>query len=259
MSCFINIPSELDFLRTFPAIGGWASLIGQTNWKVRNSLPNFCKDIGLRQLDIFYVMKEQMSEATLKMLMCNKLKGSGRRYRGVYEQFVDEKAALKLKKSSPKNKKRINEIQKDIEKYVGQVFDNLASGESNLPLVVGAYAENQRTIVTANIGAVEEVRFYNGELNLLTDVQVEERLEAYNVVPIGLPQESIEKSPLLEETVKDLLGALRLDGLTRSQAILQVVEWNELDMDTAQKICEIPQHWFKIKDEYYYQFFYKEE
>lgn len=216
---FIEIPEELDFLRKFPKLGSWAMLVGSSVGLRPVSIPHFCKDINLRRMDIFWVENEQMAESDLKKVEKKFM------YRGSYSKSIE------LKKE-----------QEIIKNFLG--MDGFT----------GITSDIQNTIVDACIGGSQTVRFYCGELNVMSEEKINDMMDAYKIKSIDMIQDSIEENPILEETVRDIMGALMLDGLSKQESLLKVVEWNELETNTAKKMFKKPNHYFKIIDDYYFAF-----
>jgi len=107
----------------------------------------------------------------------------------------------------------------------------------------------QHTILDAHLGKSKLIRFFSGELNVITEDKLKNLIEFYNIKPLNIIQKRLEDNPLLEDTIKDLIGALQIDGLSKNEAIQTVVEWNELDVNTGKKIIDMPNHYYSLKKE----------
>lgn len=239
MSVFISIPKELGFIRSAPIGGSWAMLVGNPYAKRGYSLPAFCKDIGLRRMDIVWVYNEQMSKGDYErvekfthFLDCEETELENvremnrrqmKKYKGISKE-VDDKELL------------LNRYDSFIEEY-----DVLGVGGLNL----------QRTIFDIRLLNDKVARFYSGELSFITDDRLKTYLEAYTPTPLGIVG-GIKENFLIEETTRDLLGALQLDGMDESEALDEIVQIGELDPETAKKMVDLPNRYYKIKDSYYY-------
>lgn len=220
---FVPISDEFYFLRKAPIFGSWAMLVGNPLAPRGFKLPSFCKDICLRRMDIFWVDNEQLMGHDM----------------------------VRLKKYIHKlgyGKAEIEENKKRISQYVdeGNEDDEFSPRQAN---------SIQSRIFDANIGKDQTVRFYIGELKLITEEHIQKNLiEAYDSVPIGLAQNTLEEHPVMGEYLRDIIGALQLDGMTKAEAMDQVVKWGEAKPGDVVGQFKKPRHYYRIKDDYYYAF-----
>lgn len=217
---FVPIPEELSFIRTILKTGSWAILTGNSNAARGNKLPAFCKDLGLQKLDIIWVNDEKMPSRDLRIfnLKSNKLK----------------------LKDFEECKKFDNYLDKDLLRK----YDNLMNRYDE------RYNSIQRTILDARLNKSKTVRFYCGELSIISKKDIKEIIEAYITIPLAMNGREITDNVIVGDTIKDLIGALQLDGMSKEEAICQVVEWEESTWEELDSIIAKPNHYFKLKEEY---------
>lgn len=108
----------------------------------------------------------------------------------------------------------------------------------------------------------QTLRAWDTELNLKPSMMdhKEDLAEAYDLIHFTAGNIETETPPILNDLLKDLLGALQIDGLSKHEAIEMIVTegWLESPKDIdhlrnvhqSEVIRNLPSYYYKIKPEY---------
>jgi len=231
---FKTIPLRLDFIRTIPKTGSWVCLVGNPYAQRKNGLPAFTSQIGLRRQDIIWAYEELIPGSILKIL--NKyIKIS------IGIDIINSNKTRKLKKDY-----KLTEQDKiHIINYYNSILNH----------------NRTSSIFTVKTGHSETVRYYNHEVKIYTKEKLKKLREAYIIKHWTIGDiESTNISPILDDTLKDLIGSLQLDGMSKIEAIDYIIK-NMIDNTNKQNVllnCQynaiiesIPNYWYRLRNEYW--------
>lgn len=199
-------------------------LVGNHRARRGHALPGFCKELGLRRMDIIWMENEQIPSSYINVLSKRNGKRSGR-------------SLLEVEDSSGPS----------MEVLIGELYAS------------GIYDPLQQTILDARLGMNQTVRFWSGELSVIKDDSLQFYLDegAYSPVPLHLPGED-PVSAVMDEPLRDMVGALMLDGLSESAAYAEAFTCAESSEDRESLAVQMaqrkPNHWYKVSDVVYYTF-----
>lgn len=229
-SAFSEIPKELDVIRMFPKWGGWAMLIGNPLANRGYKLPQFCDKLGLRRMDIIWVDQEMIPSSFVTK------HGRGRSRFSPVDEAIDDGCKTR-----------------------DEFIDYFAS-RVGFPSVGNYNIDLQATILTARIGTSETVRFWCGELSKVSDENIQRYLEENAYTPVPFHHAGTDPiPPVLEEAMRDIVDALRLDGLSKSEAVQEILSWGSISEDNKEELtksmqAQKPNYYLKVCDEIYYTF-----
>lgn len=219
---FTEIPAKLDSIRLLPPWGGWCMLVGNHRAKRGSELPGFCDRLGIRRMDIIWMDNEQVPSSLISHLEhAFKRRGKGSLFGD------DEEISL----------------------------DSLMESLYQSP----AYDHMQQTILDARLGMSETIRFWCGELSPVKEENLSLYLSenAYTPVPLHMPG-SDAISVVLDEPLRDMVGAMMLDGLSESEAYAEALSCvdgvDDREALASQMECRKPNHWYKVSDVVYNTF-----
>lgn len=123
------------------------------------------------------------------------------------------------------------------------------------------YAPNRHIFDIRHAGS-QTLRAYDVELNLNSGIFKNKEIlaEGYDLYHFISGNIETETPPILQEILVDLIGALQLDGLTKSEAIELIIKekWldskediNKLKSNLENKIIKnLPNYYYKVKEVY---------
>jgi hypothetical protein len=229
---YTSIPDELGFLRKIPITGTWAMLVGNPYAPRGQKLPDFCKDIGLRQMDVIYIFNEQMASEKLRQIYFHLSQTRIRRRVDVDDlDFKD-----------------LEITERGFARAIREVYDD------------SPFPELNQNIYDANVAVGETVRFWDIELTFMTEEKIKYYLSENAIFPITVEGSLIQEVPVLQNDIKELLGAMELDGLSRNEALNEATKMLSSCQiegvkvkDLAQQI-KIPNYYYRVNDEVYNAF-----
>jgi hypothetical protein len=186
-------------------------------------VPNFCDSIGIRRMDIFWVDNEQTMRSDMVRI----------------QKFISREGWK----------------PEELGEHKEEIIEHFEMGDDDYPFGGFLTSSLQSRIFDANLGKDQTIRFYIGELNLMSEEHIQKDLiEAYEPIPVGLVQNSLTSHPVMGEYIRDLIGALQLDGMSKAEAMNEVVKWGEAKPEELEGQFQKPKHYYKIKDEYYFAY-----
>jgi hypothetical protein len=244
MNMFTPVPDVLRKLCILPPWGGWCMLTGNPLAPRGQKMPAFCGELGLRRMDVIWMENEQMPSNSLARAAGYTERAPTRRRRG--QRSVDDSVAALTKES----------FVEEVDKMDRDELIELLYGES--PFAADRTGL-QVTILDARLGMNQTVRFWNGELNPIPEERIQYYLQENALVaqPFAMPGEKPPAHPLIEEPLRDMIGALELDGLSHAEALAEVMKWGgttKEQNDALKTTVVIPNYWYRTADEVYYTF-----
>lgn len=235
---FVPIPIELDFLRTIPGEGGWGTII-------KDIPTSFHKDTGIKKLDIVYLYDERMPESSIK-IFCSYI---------IHNHI--------LKRRIPKDiSAQLSEVRewiksKDVQaKELKEIWSDLVVNEY---LTLG-YKNNHYNVYRVNINSPEMHRICSHEVNV-SEKDKEMLEDAYEIISFtaGNIEESQEQVPsIMDEVLRDILGSLELEGMSRREAVVYVLQQNILENkqeailrgEYEDVTIKLPGYYYRLNDAY---------
>lgn len=192
--------------RLLPPGGGWVFIKGNPNAPRGSKMPSFCQSLKIRHLDIYYAYNEIVNDSCLSR----------------YEHCT----------------RRLN-LDSDSDKE--EIIDNFRKA-MNDPFI--GTLSDQKTLLQISHPHQDRVCFYNGELSPVSSKSMDIFLSENTVKPMKFGEEHF--NPITEEAIRDIVNAMELDGLSRSQAYNEAIVNGLLSEEDS----VIPKMYYQLHEEY---------
>lgn len=179
-------------LLTLPPGGAWVAIKGCPSWPRGNRLISAHRAIGIRHMDVYWACKEELTFS---------FKVNRYRRRNLSLPF-----AVFYDQSQGESEERA------IERAVGELLDYLAQ--------TPYHSAQQQSYITISHPHPEEIRFFNGEVAVFSNETIRMLLAENGLKTIIFGQAVI---PVLEDAIAEMSDAMRLDGLSKSEAYQELL------------------------------------
>lgn len=195
----------LEKYRMVPPQGGWVFLKGNPRAPRGYRMPNFCKDLDIRHMDVYWAYNEEIEKALM-----SRIAHSLKRFGNITDEDILDKANF-----------FIND---------GGAFC-IDTGGLQITKVQISHPHQDR------------VCFWNGEISPIKDIN--EYLAENVLMPFRFGEEE-EFNPIADEAIRDVIGSLQLDGMTKSQAYNEAISMGLL----TEKDKIVPKMFYRFTEAY---------
>ena len=202
-------------LAVLPEHGAWVTIKGCPAWPRGLRLIQSHRQIGIQHMDIYWGCKEEMTFTPTVSYRRRKIPLPEAIYRDIAQGATEQQA---------------------VARGVEEIRDHIRSSPFRS-------LHRQQTLITISHPHHEEVRFYNSEVATYTAETIRLLLQedCLEVMPFGQTQ-----IPVLEDVTRELVDALRVDGLSRAEAYQEILATGiNPDMQTM-----VPQRFYRPRGWY---------
>lgn len=187
-------------LLTLPHGGAWVAIKGCPIWPRGKRLIPVHRKIGIQHMDVYWACKEELT-FSFKV----------NRYR---------RRNLSLLSAIYHDISQGESEEKAIERAVEELIDYVAQSPHR--------STQQRSYITIAHPHPEEVRFFNGEVAVFSNETIRMLLAENGLESIIFGQTVI---PVLEDAIAEMSDAMRLDGLSKSEAYQELLTAGAVEQD----------------------------
>lgn len=203
-----------------PPGGGWVCIKGNPGTlraplRGTDRLPRAVVALGVQHMDIFWAINEEL------------VVWGNSRHKGFIRKKLRD-----LNRPRKYDLSRDGLVQDGAEWYYG--FCERAG-----------WSHRQRSLITIDGPWSETVRFYNGEVAVYSQELIDTLLEEDQVEAHVF---GVTGHPVFEETIRDLVDALQIDGLSYHQAYNELLRAGEVEGDSMSPgVFYRPINWFRAQ------------